>query len=86
MADLYDRIAQLTGAEIAERVIEILDEEASQRCRDADCIRLFPHSRLSRHLWRHEAAAPLSLGLLGMRCFTCGRPTWRRVHRTRPRS
>lgn len=84
--DLYNRIADVVGHEAAEQIVGILDEEGVQRCRDADCIRLVPHSRLSRHLWRHEAAAPLSFGLLGSRCFTCGKPTWRRIHRTGPRS
>jgi hypothetical protein len=78
---LRDRIAAIAGPSTAEQIIELLDEEAAKRCRDRDCTRLWPHSSLAHHQWRHAPIAPLSPGLLGRRCFTCGRPTWRRIHR-----
>jgi hypothetical protein len=37
---------------------------------------------LSTHVWRHVPVAPLSPGLFGRRCLTCGQPTWRRIHKT----
>lgn len=80
---IRDRITAVVGSEKARQVIDILDEELLTRCRDADCIRRRPHSRLAQHLWRHVPVAPLSPGLFGRRCFTCGRPTWRRIHKPR---
>lgn len=80
MKDLRTRIAAITGPAAAEEVIELLNEEAATRCTDPDCIRWWPHSRLARHLWRHNASAPRTLGLFGWRCFTCGQSTWRRIH------
>ncbi|MGV2914756.1 hypothetical protein [Streptomyces alfalfae] len=82
MADIRNRIAEVVGAQSAEQIIHILEEEGAQRCRDTNCIRLRPHSRLSVHRWRHVAVAPLSPGVLGRRCLTCGQPSWRRIHRT----
>ena len=83
MTDLRARIAAIVGPEATNRVIELLDEEAAHRCRDADCVRVWPHSRLARHLWRHAPVPPLSPGLFGRRCFTCGQPAWRRIHTIR---
>lgn len=80
---LRSRITDIVGPESTEQIIALLDDEAGQRCRDADCIRLRPHSRLSTHLWRHVPVAPLSPGPFGQRCIVCGQPTWRRIHRTR---
>jgi hypothetical protein len=77
---IRDRIAAIVGDKATRQIVEILDEEAVTRCQDADCMRRLPHARLARHLWRHVPVAPLSPGLLGRRCFTCGRPSWRRIH------
>lgn len=82
-ASLRDRIIAIAGPTAAERIIEVLHEEAATRCRDDDCLKRLPHSRLSRHAWRHEPAVPLTPGLFGRTCFTCGQPTWHRIHRTR---
>jgi len=82
---IRDRIIGEVGYDTAERIFQILDEERAQRCTDPDCIRWFPHSRLSRHTWRHEVCPPVSLGLLGPRCVICGQPVWRRIHRVRSR-
>jgi hypothetical protein len=78
---LRDRIVGIAGPDIADRIIAVLDEEAVTPCRDADCVRRRRHSRIDRHLWRHEANAPLSRWLFGWRCFTCGRSTWRHIHK-----
>ncbi|MFI8872426.1 hypothetical protein [Streptomyces sp. NPDC055243] len=82
-ANLRDRIAAIAGLSAADQIVELLEEEAASRCSDADCLRRLPHSRLARHVWRHEPSAPLTRGLLGRKCFTCGQATWRRIHRTR---
>jgi hypothetical protein len=83
---LRDRIVAIVGPEAAEKIIEILDEELLTRCQDADCLRRWPHPRLARHVWRHDPVAPLSPGLFGRRCLTCGLPTWHRLHKPgRPR-
>lgn len=80
MDDLRSRIAGVAGP-LTDDIIEILDEEAGRRCRDTDCLRWWPHSRLARHRWRHVAGAPLSRGLFGMRCFNCGRRANSRIHK-----
>lgn len=81
MANVRERITAIVGTSAAEQVIDILNDEAAHRCRDADCIRLLPHSRLARHLWRHVPVAPLAPGLFGRRCVVCGQPGWTRIHR-----
>lgn len=80
--DFRTRLIFLVGPGKAVEVFALLDEEAASRCRDADCIRWWPHSRLARHLWRHECGAPRTRGLFGWRCFNCGQSSWRRIHRT----
>lgn len=82
MNDIRERIQGAVGRHLAERVFEILNEEGTKPCRDTDCIRLRPHRQLSTHVWRHVPVAPLSPGLFGRRCLTCGQPTWRRIHKT----
>jgi hypothetical protein len=81
MTDLRTRLTAIVGPEATDRVIELLDEEAAQRCRDTDCVRRRPHSRLAPHLWRHPVGAPIVWGLFGRRCFNCGHYVWRRIHR-----
>lgn len=78
---ITDRITSIVGEHNAERIISILDEEAATPCRDVDCMRRRPHSRLSPHLWRHAPNPPLTRSLFGWRCFTCGKATWRRIHK-----
>ncbi|HEY3477932.1 MAG TPA: hypothetical protein VGL02_03450 [Streptomyces sp.] len=82
MSDLRTRLAAKVGERLAGEIIEILNEEVATRCRDADCLRRRSHPRLAWHLWRHVPVAPLSPRLFGLHCFTCGRPTWHRIHRT----
>lgn len=81
MTSLHERIAAITSPAAAEEIIDILNEESLTPCRDRDCIRLLPHSRIARHLWRHEVGAPRTRGLFGWRCFNCGQSSWRRIHR-----
>lgn len=81
---LRDRLTGIVGTDKADRVIALLDEEAVTRCRDTDCVRLWPHSRIAQHLWRHPVGAPIGWGLFGRRCFNCGHYTWRRIHRAGP--
>lgn len=78
---LHARIVAIAGTDAADRILDLLDEEAAQRCRDADCMRRLPHSRLARHLWRHRPGAPLTRGVFGRRCFNCGHYVWRRIHK-----
>lgn len=78
---VYERLVAIVGETAADEVIELLEEELATPCRDADCLRRGPHARLGLHRWRHIAQAPLTQGLLGWRCFTCGKPTWHPVHR-----
>lgn len=89
---LRDRIALLIYKDTAEgisaestadEVIHLLDEEIAERCRDRDCARIFPHSRISAHLWRHEAEPPFTRVLLGWRCFSCDMRKGHRIHRIR---
>lgn len=76
-----ERLTTVVGTDKAALVIGLLDEEAATRCRDADCVRRWPHSRIALHLWRHPAGAPTERGLFGRRCFNCGHYVWRRIHR-----
>lgn len=78
---LRDRLIAIVGTDTAQRVINLLDEEAVTPCRDTDCVRIRRHSRLEWHLWRHPVGAPIVWGLLGRRCFNCGQYVWRRIHR-----
>lgn len=75
------RLAAIVGTDKAERVIAVLEEEAATPCRDTDCVRRRPHSRLAPHAWRHRAGDPRTWGLFGWRCFNCGHYVWRRIHR-----
>jgi hypothetical protein len=89
---LRDRIALLirkgnmkgSGAEsTADAIVRLIGEEAAEPCRDRDCARILPHSRLSAHLWRHPAEAPFDRTLLAWLCFTCGLRRGHRIHRLR---
>ena len=62
-------------------IATLVYREASTRCRDDDCARIFPHSRLSRHLLRHEAEPPFERVLLAWLCGCCGYPRGHRVHK-----
>jgi hypothetical protein len=64
-------------------ITTLVYREASTRCRDRDCARLFPHSRLSRHLPRHEPEPPFELFVFAWLCSRCGYRRGHRVHRLR---
>lgn len=78
---LHLSLTELLGEDLADQVITILDEQAAHRCKDSDCVRWWAHSRIARHAWRHQPSPPLAWGLLGPRCFDCGRYAWSRIHR-----
>lgn len=80
---VYERLAAIVGEAKAGEVISLLEEELTTPCRDSDCRRRWPHSRLDLHRWRHAPLAPLTQGLLGWRCFECGKPTWHWIHRVK---
>jgi hypothetical protein len=64
-------------------IVGLFEQEAAARCRDRDCARLLPHSRLSAHLWKHAAEAPFDRVLFAWLCFTCGLRRGHRIHRGR---
>ena len=70
------------AAKTASHIIHAIEMEQRRPCKDQDCVRLWPHSRLGPHCWRHEASAPLGHPLPGFwTCFICHRPAWARIHR-----
>lgn len=90
--NLRDRIALvihqdtaegISAGSTADAVIDLLDREMAERCRDRDCARVYPHSRISRHLWRHKAEPPFERALFRWLCFSCGLRKGHRIHRLR---
>jgi len=67
----------------AALILEAVEEKRAARCQDGDCARLFPHSRMSWHLPRHEAKPPFKLFVFARLCSRCGYRRRHRVHRVR---
>jgi len=64
------------------RIISAVEGERDRPCDDDACARLRWHSRLGPHAWRHEASPPFSHPFpFTWTCFSCGRPTWARIHK-----
>ena len=78
-----DALQGISAESTADAIVHLLDEEAAESCRDGDCARVLPHSRLSAHLWRHEAEPPFDRALFRWLCFSCGMRRGHRIHRLR---
>lgn len=78
-----DAMEGISAESTADAVVDLLDQELAARCRDEDCARILPHSRLSVHLWKHPAEPPFDHALFRWLCFSCGLRRGHRIHRRR---